>query len=95
MRVKTKRSAQRESKAVATSADAAHDSTSASDSTTTSESENTSGADADTEESITSEEEPEKSPAAAGKDAEKWVAVRAQQQEAAVQSEDAPAEAQA
>ena len=48
-----------------------------SESTTTSESENTSGADADTEESITSEEEPAAADSKQG--AEKWVAVKAQQ----------------
>ncbi|KAI0794728.1 hypothetical protein C8Q74DRAFT_1366128 [Fomes fomentarius] len=93
VRVKTKRPLQREAKAIATSADNTHgEPSTASDSTTTSESENTSGADADTEESITSEEEPEKSPAV---DAEKWVAVKAQQQQPAPQPEDAPAEAPA
>ena len=44
---------------------------------TTSESKNTSGADADTEESITSEEEPAAADSKQG--AEKWVAVKAQQ----------------
>ncbi|KAH9851980.1 hypothetical protein C2E23DRAFT_216722 [Lenzites betulinus] len=102
-RVKGKRSALREAaKAPATAAptesdaatpaedaSAAEPSSSASEGTLSSESENTSGADADTEESVTSEEEADKAdkptepspePAAdapaAGK--EKWVAVKAQ-----------------
>ena len=44
---------------------------------TTSESKNTSGADADTEETITSEQEPAAADSKPG--AKKWVAVQAQQ----------------